>query len=98
MNVELRIPIGSISFPVPISLTPFLVLEFLKDVLPPEKVEYAESQIVKIKEVLKRLIRSKILGVTGFEKELREDDRATSRIEHFEAVTGVHLREVSQEV
>ncbi len=97
MNVELRIPIGSISFPVPIKLTPFLVLEFLKDVLPPEKVEYAESQIVKIKEVLKRVIRSKILGVTDFEKELREDDRATSRIEHFEAVTGVHLREVSQE-
>lgn len=93
----LLIPIGSVVFPIEVNLTPFLMLHFLKDVLPPEKLEKINSSIDQIKENLRRLIRSEILERTGFNKELREDDRATSRIEHFEAVSGVHLREVSQE-
>ncbi|MCP5503668.1 MAG: hypothetical protein H7A41_00790 [Chlamydiales bacterium] len=98
VNVLLLVPIGSVSFPVPINLTPFLVLQLLKELLPAEEIKKTERMTDQIKEDIRRNIRSRILQLTGFHSELREDDRAISRIEYFEKIAGVSLREVSQEV
>lgn len=79
-------------------LTPFLVLEYFKRTLSPEQKKEIKNESLQIKEDIKRSFRSVVLEVTGFYEELRKDDRAIIRIEYFEKMTGVSLREVSQEV
>ncbi|MCB1072944.1 MAG: hypothetical protein KDK96_07585, partial [Chlamydiia bacterium] len=94
--VEIDLPLEIL--PVEVDLTPFFLLKLIGQVLNPERRTHLEMKANQIKNHIKRFYRSRILLVTGFYKELRKDDRATSRIEYFEKMTGVSLREVSQEV
>lgn len=90
-NASLTVQVGSLPVLVTVNLVPVLAFNVFKERGLFETAQLEQKVNDKIKEELRRSIRSQILGTTGFYEELKKDDLAESRIDYFEKKREISL-------